>query len=170
MAAGHIFRLATELDLDRKYEILTVVNNAYLDDGWATANYFVAGNRSTLAEIEMYLKNDKERFFIALNAEQQVVGTVKVECRDAKAFVGILAVRADCQSKGIARALMNIALLDAQTRGCVAAVMDVVDSRTSLLAWYYRLGFQDTGVREDMYHEKIIGGHVRMIILEKPLG
>ncbi|ORX54423.1 acyl-CoA N-acyltransferase [Hesseltinella vesiculosa] len=157
-------------DLPRLEKVKLTCHSSFI--GWATANSFVAGNRSSMDDIETYLKSDDEdrhRLYLAFNSEQQVVGTVHVEYHGAKAHVGVLTVRADSQSKGIAKNLMNRALTDARDRGCAAAVMEVVDTRAGLIAWYSRLGFYDTGERADMFNELLIEGHVRMIIMEKSL-
>ncbi|ORX54422.1 acyl-CoA N-acyltransferase [Hesseltinella vesiculosa] len=170
MTAAISYRLATISDQDKAKDMLSVVNNAFLAEGWASARHFTKGDRLELKDIEGYIINEKQNIYIALSQDQEVVGTLMVEFKgDDKVYMGILTTKPGWQSMGIGGGLMRKAILDTQSLGYKTAEIAVVEGRGQLFAWYNRLGFFETGQEQDIYGDQFHGNHVRILTMEKQL-
>lgn len=105
-----------------------------------------------------------------LTADQgALVGCVAVTRKEARlGYLGMLCVLPTLQSAGLGRRLLDAAEDHARALGLAAMEMTVIDSRTSLIAWYERRGYAFTGERRPF--PVLRDPPVNFVVLEKPLG
>ncbi len=89
-------------------------------------------------------------------------------------YLGLLTVRPDRQDQGLGRSLLTASEDYARARGAERVRMTVVDRRDTLIAWYERRGYRQTGERQPWpYHDPRIGRptvpDLGFVVLEKPL-
>lgn len=78
-----------------------------------------------------------------------------------------IAVRAETQRSGIAKALMASALADAAAHGAVTCHLEVAEDNTAAKALYIHLGFSPSGRRSGYYARS--AGPVDAILMKKDL-
>src|SRR5262245_2109560 len=128
----------------------------------------------TIVELPEPLRRECERpersyadpgaLLVACLAGQVVgcVGLCSVRALPDAAEVKRLYVRASHRGSGIARALMTCAHDHAARAGFTRTVLDVMPTRTAVIAFYRRLGYVDTAPYMDWSFP--------MVYLERPLG
>lgn len=98
-----------------------------------------------------------------------LIGCVAVTRKDAAhAYLGMLCVLPTLQSGGLGRRLLDAAEDLARAEDIAAMEMTVIDSRSELIAWYERRGYQRTG--ETRPFPVLRDPPVTFVVLEKPLG
>ena len=98
-----------------------------------------------------------------------LIGCVAVTRKDdTLGYLGMLCVLPTLQSAGLGRKLLDAAEDLARTEGIAAMEMTVIDSRTSLIAWYERRGYAFTGERRPF--PVLRDPPITFVVLEKPLG
>ena len=83
--------------------------------------------------------------FLLLEAEGDPIGSVYVELRGARGYIGLLAVDPARQGRGFGRALMNAAEAYCRRHGALHADLSVVNLREELPPFYRHLGYSDCG-------------------------
>ena len=141
-----------------------VINWAYRgkcerdERAWTTERHLISGIRTTIPDVQKMLQAASDEqgsrtLFIAVNATSDgadladaCVGTVQVERVSAEAAeIGLFSVDPDLQGGGIGGALIAAAERHAaDVMGCSMAVLYVLTTRSTLLAWYSRLGYVAT--------------------------
>lgn len=156
--------------------LVALINSAYRGDaskkGWTTEADIIDGQYRILQpELEALIRRPGACFLIAENEHQEIEGTVFLEKREERLYLGMLSVNPELQAKGTGRALMLAAEEKARQMGCSAIFMRVINLRKELIGWYHRRGYYDTGKTESYTardYEKInIPFHFN--ILEKKL-
>ncbi|HUA60132.1 MAG TPA: GNAT family N-acetyltransferase [Verrucomicrobiae bacterium] len=104
--------------------------------------FFVYGDRITLPEVEAFLERGE---FLAIDAEQGLVGCVYLEIRSERAYFGLLSIDPARQRAGIGRRLIEAAEARARERGCAYMDLQIVNLREELPEFYERLGYRVTG-------------------------
>lgn len=154
-------RLLSANDKELVEQTVALVNLCYRGEGsWSTELGIVRGQRITRESLLSDLSDKDCHVLIAIAvyrhtsesllacvrtgpAKSTVVGPVTGQ---PAAYLGMLAVRPKFQSTGLGGALMAAVEARAKEVYCVSrVVMDVLDCRTELLAWYERKGFNRTG-------------------------
>jgi ribosomal protein S18 acetylase RimI-like enzyme len=158
--------------------LLTLVNSAYRGEasrqGWTTeADFFTENARRIDASgLAGMLANPKSMILLCHNAAGTPVACVYLEQRGDRLYLGMLSVAPGLQGQGIGKFLLRAAETEARRLNCRSIFMQVIDERDTLIDWYYRHGYRDTGARVpfDVPPEK--GGPQRPLvfaILEKPV-
>jgi ribosomal protein S18 acetylase RimI-like enzyme len=104
-----------------------------------------------------------------------LLACVAVELNNAsRCTISMLAVAPELQAAGLGRDLLADAELFAADRGVTIAKITVVEQRESLIAWYERRGYRQTGCREEFpYGDDSVGtplrDDLRFVIFEKIL-
>jgi GNAT superfamily N-acetyltransferase len=83
--------------------------------------------------------------FLLLEADGDPIGSVYVELRGARGYIGLLAVDPARQGGGFGRALMNAAEAHCLRHGALHADLSVVNLREELPPFYRHLGYSDCG-------------------------
>lgn len=103
---------------------------------------FIEGERIDSAGVREYM--EKGKFLVAEDAAG-LVGSVYVEQRCDRGYLGLLAVNPPRQGAGLGRKLMAAAEDYFRTAGCVAIDLRIISPRTPLPAFYAHLGYSQTG-------------------------
>lgn len=139
-------------------EAADLVNLCYRGEGsWTGERGIVRGTRITAAVLAEDLADPAVAVLLARTAddapllacvrtgvaEETVAGPLS---GPRAAYLGMLAVRPDAQKTGVGRAMVaEVARRARDVYGCARVVLDVLDCRTELVAWYTRQGFEPTG-------------------------
>ena len=164
-------------------EVATLVNAAYRGEGgnagWTSEVNMVDGPRTSATDLKEDLTASTNVSILLLRNAKELLACVRLE-RAAGAggelicFIGMLAVRPGTQNRGIGRALLNHAELEARAAGARLARLTVVSIRESLIAWYERRGYRRTGgIERFPYEEPRVGTPLRpdleFAVLQKAL-
>jgi GNAT superfamily N-acetyltransferase len=87
----------------------------------------------------------KKGTFLLLEADADPIGSVYVELRGDRGYIGLLAVDPARQGSGFGRALMNAAEAYCRSHGALHADLSVVNLREELPPFYRHLGYSDCG-------------------------
>lgn len=148
-----------------------LIEAAYRGDsaraGWNHEADILDDERIAPDELEAMLANPGVTILAARNNET-LVGCVAVTRKDsALGYLGMLCVAPTLQSAGLGRRLLDAAEDHARTLGLAAMEMTVIDSRTSLIAWYVRRGYRLTG--ETRPFPVLRDPPITFVVLEKRL-
>ena len=142
---------ATKADLPA---IVALVNSAYRGDssrrGWTTEADYLDGQRIDLDSLQRDLAAQPDALILTLRdlPDGEVLACVLLEpTKDGAWYIGMLTVRPDLQARRLGRAMLNAAEARAAERGARLVRMSVVGIRDTLIAWYERRGYVNTGRR-----------------------
>lgn len=137
-----------------------VIEAAYRGEGgWTTEGHLVDGARITLEELQAYIADPARIVLVAerpvdegpVEEAPRIVGCCTVhlpsDATDERhlAEFGLFAVDPRVQSGGIGRSLLEAARQRLRERGIDRLMIQVLQSRPELRAWYERRGFEATG-------------------------
>ncbi|HKW35410.1 MAG TPA: GNAT family N-acetyltransferase [Candidatus Acidoferrum sp.] len=103
---------------------------------------FIEGERIDSAGFRAYM--EKGKFLVAEDATG-LAGCVYVELRGERGYLGLLGVAPERQGTGLGRKLMDAAENYFRAAGCRAIDLRIISPRTSLPAFYERMGYVQTG-------------------------
>ncbi|KAI8379058.1 acyl-CoA N-acyltransferase [Radiomyces spectabilis] len=166
-------------DLKHNATVHRVVNDAYRSEGgWTTEKDMVKGDRASVEDIENAVRcNGKPNFLMYAfersdHGEELVVGTIQIQpCNGGtEAEIGLFSVSPAHQSRGIGGKLLSAALQKMEQLGYENAVIQVLENRQDILAWYQKMGFVKTGERMPfVWPEKLKIQGLHFLILKKPM-
>ena len=158
--------------------IVALVESAYRGDvsrkGWTTEADILDGQRTDSDEV-LEIINDSSARLILAQSEAALLGCVVLRDEGSTAYIGMLAIRPDCQASGLGRQLLEEAERCAQTAfSATKARMTVIIQREELIKWYERRGYERTEHREPFPYGNSRFGLPRrtdleFIVLEKRL-
>jgi ribosomal protein S18 acetylase RimI-like enzyme len=129
--------------------VTALVNSAYRGEeskkGWAHEGDLFEGPR---VDEEMMIKylNKKDVTLLKLTDETNtIIGSVYLEIKATKLYLGMLSVSPDVQNKGVGRILMEEAEKFALQNHCNLIAITVISLRDTLVNWYERRGFVKVG-------------------------
>jgi GNAT superfamily N-acetyltransferase len=135
-------RVATEADVPA---LVRLINLAY-----RVEDFFLHGDRTQASEIRSLLTDD---CFLVVDgapssdgAPAELAGAVYIAIDGDRGYFGMLAVNPARQGTGLGRALVTAAEDHCRRRGCRWLDLSVVDLRTELPPFYYKLGYKEFGV------------------------
>jgi GNAT superfamily N-acetyltransferase len=136
--------------------------------GWNHEADILDDERIGIDELDALLVDATVTILTAREGER-LIGCVAVTRKDAAlGYLGMLCVAPTLQSAGLGRLLLNAAEDHGRAIGLIRMEMTVIDSRESLIAWYIRRGYFDTG--EHRPFPVLRNPPVNFVVLEKPLG
>ena len=103
---------------------------------------FIDGDRIDFEGVRSYMA--KGRFLVAEDTAG-LAGCVYVQLHGGRGYLGLLGVDPTRQGAGLGRKLMNAAERHFREAGCRAIDLRIVSARTTLPAFYRRLGYLETG-------------------------
>jgi GNAT superfamily N-acetyltransferase len=155
-------------------ELNILINSAYRGEsskkGWTTEANLLDGLRIDEETLNKYFGDPN--IIILKNTDEtgQITGSVYLEVRRPKLYVGMFSVSPLLQGKGIGRDLLLAAETYAKQLNCHTLTMTVISVRHELVSWYERRGFKATGEIQP-FHEGTKFGvpkqHIELIVLEK---
>lgn len=137
-----------------------LVNSAYRGDssraGWTTEADLLDGIRtSEPALASMIQKNNA--VILVCEDDDQIEACVYLEQKGTVLYLGMLTVRPPLQGKGMGALLLQAAEDRARALDCAAIQMTVITERKSLIDYYTRKGFVDTGERQPFPNDPAFG-------------
>ena len=129
--------------------LLSLVNRAYRPSenfaGWTHEGEWIEGDRISLEALTALV--NREEVFVATHASEPVelLGCIHVSIVNEVVTLGMLAVEPSSQTLGVGKWLMAKAEQMASAKGCKLARIEVVNKRTSLIEYYRRQGYCETG-------------------------
>jgi ribosomal protein S18 acetylase RimI-like enzyme len=128
-----------------------LVNSAYRGDssrqGWTTETDLLDGTRIDFRAIAEMI-NRHGTTILKYVEDGTILGCVELEHKGHRLYLGMLTVEPDLQGKGIGKALLGAAEMEARRLKCTRVSMTVISIREELIAWYLRHGYHDTGQRK----------------------
>jgi ribosomal protein S18 acetylase RimI-like enzyme len=167
-----LIRLATAADAEA---IARLVNQAYRPvaglAGWTHEAEWVAGNRTDTEQVLALLQKPQSRLLLGVR-NASLVACVHVERMGAVSYIGMLAVISQLQARGAGKQLLAAAERYASQQFAAERVqMRVLNTRTELLAFYLRRGYQSIGTLSDYPLAAGVGAPrvagLRVLTLEK---
>ncbi|MBI1225256.1 MAG: GNAT family N-acetyltransferase [Bacteroidetes bacterium] len=145
-----IIKKAEPADIPR---MVALINSCYRGEtskqGWTTEADLIAGDiRTDEANISELMALPTTTYLICVHPEAGIVGTVYLDKRGERLYLGMLSVDLAWQASGIGKKLLQAAESHALGAGCGAIFMQVVSERNSLINWYLRHGYNPTGERK----------------------
>jgi ribosomal protein S18 acetylase RimI-like enzyme len=168
--------LATAADVE---PISDLVNAAYRGAGgsvgWTHEAELMSGDRVSVQDVAAMIDDGMTTVLIRRRDDAAgLLGCVAVRL-DAPGHctISMLAVAPELQAARLGRALLEDAEQFAAERGATVAKLTVVQVRESLIAWYERRGYRQTGSHEAFPYDETVGTPRRrdlhFVVLEKAL-
>jgi ribosomal protein S18 acetylase RimI-like enzyme len=166
--------LITKATLTDVPELYILINSAYRGEtskkGWTTEANLLDGLRIDEETLTGYF--EEPNIIILKNTDEagQITGSVYLEVRKIKLYVGMFSVSPLLQNNGIGRDLLLAAEAYAKQLNCHTLTMTVISTRHELINWYERRGFKATGEILPFHHDKKFGEPkqpIELIVLEK---
>jgi GNAT superfamily N-acetyltransferase len=155
-------------------ELNILINSAYRGEtskkGWTTEANLLDGIRIDESTLISYFRDPN--IIILKNTDEtgKITGTVYLEVRRPKLYVGMFSVSPLLQGKGVGRDLLLAAETYAKQLNCHTLTITVISIRHELISWYERRGFKATGEIQS-FHEGTKFGvpkqHIELIVMEK---
>ena len=143
--------------------IARLVNAAY-----RVEDFFKVGDRTDAREIAELLLADT--FLVAREADDEILGSVRVSVRQGHGYFGMLSVSPTAQGTGLGRRLIEAAERFCAERGCSRMDLEVASPRTELPDFYRKFGYEVSGRAEwpaEALHELKSPAH--FIVMSKQL-
>ncbi len=152
------FRFATEADTPA---LVALVNAAY-----QVEKFFKVGERTDEAEVRAHLASGR---FLLLEDAGELIGSIYVELRGERGYIGMLAVSPARQRGGVGTRLMAAAEEFCREMGCREMELTVVDKRTELPPLYERFGYRVTGSAPFPSEQMPVKMPCSFVVMSKPL-
>lgn len=175
--------IATDIFIITKAEmadiprLVALINGSYRGDaskqGWTTEADLIAGEiRTDEEDLAGILAKETATILKYVHPKAGIVGSVYLEQKGERLYLGMLSVDVGWQASGIGKRMLAAAEEHAHELGCEAIMMQVIPTRTSLMEWYERHGYQATGERKPFDGDPKFGVPrvpLEFVILEKKL-
>lgn len=157
--------------------LLVLVNSAYRGEvskqGWTTEADLISGEQRIDEEgLTHILLQAESKVLIYRNEASEIVGTLNLQKKENKLYLGMFSVHPAMQNAGIGKALLFAADEWAKYLGCSFINMSVITVRSELIDWYKWHGYKDKGARIPFEEDGVSGKHLRQLefmILEKEI-
>jgi predicted N-acetyltransferase YhbS len=152
-------RMATEVDFD---EVLRLTNAAF-----DVERFFKDEDRLSASTLRSYFNKGN---FLVLEEDDKIYGSVYVELRGDRAYLGLLSVDPTQQRRGLGRRLTAAAEEFAREMGARFMDITVVNLRTELPPIYEKLGYWTTGTAPFPADQMPVTQPCHFICMTKELG
>lgn len=98
------------------------------------------------------LQNENAHFLVAVS-ENDILGYIGIQEICFEGYVTNVAVFPEFRQKGVAKALIEKAVCDAQNRKCEFLTLEVRESNSAARSLYEKLGFTVSGERKNFYRD-----------------
>ena len=162
---------ATKADVP---QLNKLINSAYRGEtskkGWTTEANLIDGIRVDEEALNKYFEDPQIIILKNVEPDGQITGTVYLEVRTPKLYVGMFSVSPTLQNSGIGRNLLLAAESYAHELNCHTLTITVIGIRHELVSWYERRGFKATGEIQPFHDGSKFGvpkQHLDLIVMEK---
>ncbi len=129
------FRKAEQSDVD---QLKSLINEAFL----IVEEFFVEGERITTNGVREHMLTGE---FLLAERERKLVGSVYLERRGDRSYLGLLSVDPTTQKCGLGSQIMSEAEKYCRDRGDKYMDIYVVNVREELLPYYSKRGYEEIG-------------------------
>jgi GNAT superfamily N-acetyltransferase len=152
-------RIATPADVKH---MVPLINAAF------AIETFLGGSRTDEQQLAEMMR--RGAFLSGYDAREEMVATVYVEVREARGYLGMLAVSPPHQNRGFGRAMMDAAEEHCRARGSTVMDLTVLSLRPELAPFYAKCGYIETG-REEFRPSRPLreGLECQLIVMSKQL-
>lgn len=119
-------------------DLVSLINEAYIVE-----QFFVTGPR--IAETDVTTLMGKGVFLVGWSTANEIIGTVYIEKRGDRGYIGLLSVSPGLQGQGLGSWMMKAAEHRLTAEGCSVVDIRVVSLRTELPPFYEKLGYRHQG-------------------------
>ncbi len=134
------------------HAIAKLVNSAYRGDhakkGWTTEAYILDGQRTDPNSLNELISTPQNFFEVAFDDKDtsQAIACVHLVVEGPTIlYFGMLTVEPNLQASGLGKETLKHVEMFAEKKNLKCIRMTVIDSRTELMAYYERRGYQKTG-------------------------
>jgi ribosomal protein S18 acetylase RimI-like enzyme len=152
-----------------------LVNSAYRGEssrkGWTTEADLLDGIRTSEDSLRKMIEKSGA-VILLLEEHESVDACVYLEQQGDRLYLGMLTVKPELQGSGLGAMLMKAAEERAIMLGCQAIQMTVITERESLIDYYKRKGYVDTGERKPFPNDPSFGipkMPLQFLVMEKRL-
>ncbi len=153
------FRFAAEEDTGA---LVLLINAAFQSE-----KFFKVSERTDAAGVLAHLKSGR---FLLIEDQAGIAGTIYIEERGERAYLGMLAVHPARQRSGLGRQLMAAAEEFCREQGCRFVDITIVDLRTELPPIYEKFGYRITGSAPFPEEQMPVKLPCSFLLMEKELG
>jgi len=147
-----IYRVATVDDCD---SLANLINISYRNEptcqGWTNENELISGLRTNSDTLRSIINSDESLILVFFDEiEKMLIGCVHLQHKSEikTAYLGMLTVRPDLQTKGYGKFILFTGERYATTKWNIDYIeLTVIIQRTELIDFYNRRGYIDTGQR-----------------------
>jgi GNAT superfamily N-acetyltransferase len=143
------FQPAGESDLEALAELMNAAYGGTGDiAGWTHVKDFLVGDRTSVSALRAEIQaSPQAQLLVVRHPESGALrGSVWLEPRSATVwYLGSLTVNPREQNSGLGRRILEAAERRMASLGAIKVVIDVLNVRATLLAWYERRGYKLTG-------------------------
>jgi ribosomal protein S18 acetylase RimI-like enzyme len=174
MRPKYIISKSTAPDIN---QLLSLINSAYRGEeakkGWTHEADLIEGSIRTDEAMLLELINKENAVILkCTNENDKLLGCVYLEKQDSQLYLGMLSVSPELQGGGIGKELLNASDKHAKNLNCSSIIMNVIQARHELIAWYARNGYTNTGKRKPFPADNRFGTPrepLDFIVLQKDL-
>lgn len=159
--------------------VVSLLNRAYRgiggEGGWTTEAGIIDGDRISEATLRQQIAASQDATLLVWKTESKITGCVWLEpVAEGTWYLGSLAIDPGLQNAHYGRRLMSAAEQWCRVRGGRKIQMTVLEVRTTLIDWYERRGYRQTGETEAFpeadtrFGIPVIPG-LRFVFMEKSL-
>ncbi|MDB5149941.1 MAG: family N-acetyltransferase [Mucilaginibacter sp.] len=166
----------TQANLADVPELNVLVNSAYRGEsskkGWTTEADLIGGARIDEKTLIGYMNEENIIILKYTDEDGYITGTVYLEVKDPKLYIGMFSVSPLLQNKGVGRALIEEAEVYARKYNCDTLTMTVISTRFELISWYERRGYKATGEIQPFHAHGRFGEakqQIELIVMEKSI-
>jgi ribosomal protein S18 acetylase RimI-like enzyme len=160
-------------------DVVALANAAYRTQGdgasWNSEAGVLEGTRLTMSSLREDLAKPGAELLVWRDEDGLLMGTVFLQPKeDGVWYLGLLTVRPGGQNRGAGKELLAKAEAYVKSREGKRVRMTVLAVRETLISWYQRRGYRETGVTEAFpYGDERFGRPLRddlyFVVLEKEL-
>ena len=138
--------------------LIDLINSAYRGKGgWTGEGHLLQGARVNEQMLTSYLDNKDVSILKVTDDTNKIIGSVYLEVKGDKLYMGMLSVSPDAQNRQVGRILLEEVERFAKQYNCTVITITVISVRYELIEWYKRRGFIKTGHVEPFPVDVYIG-------------
>ncbi|MDB5060376.1 MAG: family acetyltransferase [Mucilaginibacter sp.] len=130
-------------------ELTTLINSSYRGEsskkGWTTEANLIDGQRIDNESLTEQMEDPNAVVLKNIDETGKITGCVYLQKRGDKLYLGMLTVSPLLQTNGLGRQLLQAAEDYARSINYHTITMTVITTRTELVSWYERRGYQKNG-------------------------
>ena len=144
--------------------MVRLINAAY-----RVEDFFIDGDRTNATDLETKMSASGAAFLVIEgDGDGELGGSVFVEVRGSRGYLGMLSVDPTHQKEGLGRVLVTAAEDHCRAAGCHFLDLDVVNLRRELPAFYRKLGYAPYDTAPFPRGEKLLRP-AHLVLMTKPL-